>query len=57
VPPGLGVTCPAGSRPLLVGGDPWVIDLARAFRTAGLDVLMWAPSPANAPGSSKQPSN
>jgi hypothetical protein len=40
----LGVTRPARSRPLLVGSDPWVIDLARAFRTAGLDVLMWAPS-------------
>jgi NhaP-type Na+/H+ or K+/H+ antiporter len=40
----LGVTRPARSRPLLVGGDPWVIDLALAFRTAGLDVLMWAPS-------------
>ena len=40
----LGVTRPARSRPLLVGGVPWVIDLARAFRTAGLEVLMWAPS-------------
>jgi NhaP-type Na+/H+ or K+/H+ antiporter len=40
----LGVTRPARSRPLLVGGDPWVIDLARAFRTAGLEVVMWAPS-------------
>jgi hypothetical protein len=40
----LGVTRPARSRPLLVGGDPWVIDLARALGTAGLDVLMWAPS-------------
>jgi hypothetical protein len=40
----LGVTRPARTRPLLVGGDSWVIDLARAFRTAGLDVLMWAPS-------------
>ncbi len=40
----LGVTRPARTRPLLVGGDPWVIDLARAFRTAGLDVLMWAPA-------------
>jgi len=40
----LSVTRPARSRPLLVGGDPWVIDLARAFRTAGLEVLMWAPS-------------
>ncbi|MEU6643968.1 cation:proton antiporter [Saccharomonospora sp. NPDC046836] len=40
----LGVTRPARSSPLLVGSDPWVIDLARAFRAAGLDVLMWAPS-------------
>ena len=40
----LGVTRPARTRPLLVGDDPWVIDLARAFRAAGLDVLMWAPS-------------
>src|SRR6516164_2292672 len=40
----LGVTRPARSRPLLIGGDPWVIDLARALRTAGLDVLMWAAS-------------
>jgi hypothetical protein len=40
----LGVTRPARSRPLLVGGDPWVIDLARALRAAGLEVLMWAPS-------------
>jgi len=37
----LGVTRPARTRPLLIGGDPWVIDLARALRTAGLDVLMW----------------
>jgi NhaP-type Na+/H+ or K+/H+ antiporter len=40
----LGVTRPARSLPLLVGGAPWVIDLARAFRTAGLEVRMWAPS-------------
>jgi NhaP-type Na+/H+ or K+/H+ antiporter len=40
----LGVTRPARTRPLLVGGDPWVIDLALALRTAGLDVLMWASS-------------
>ena len=40
----LGVTRPARTRPLLVGGDPWVVDLARALRTAGLDVLMWAAS-------------
>ena len=40
----LGVTRPVRTRRLLVGGDPWVIDLARALRTAGLDVLMWAAS-------------
>jgi hypothetical protein len=40
----LGVTRPARSRPLLIGGDPWVIDLALALRAAELDVLMWAPS-------------
>jgi NhaP-type Na+/H+ or K+/H+ antiporter len=38
----LGVTRPARTRPLLVGGLPWVIDLGRALRSAGLDVLMWA---------------
>jgi NhaP-type Na+/H+ or K+/H+ antiporter len=40
----LGVTRPPRTRPLLVGGGPWVIDLARALRTAGLDVVMWAAS-------------
>jgi NhaP-type Na+/H+ or K+/H+ antiporter len=40
----LGVTRPARARPLLIGSDPWVIDLARALRAAGLEVLMWAPS-------------
>jgi hypothetical protein len=40
----LGVTRPARSRPLLVGADQWVIDLALAFRAAGLEILMWAPS-------------
>ena len=40
----LGVTRPARTRPLLVGGDPWVIDLAHGLRQAGLDVLMWAAS-------------
>jgi len=40
----LQVTRPARTRPLLVGGDPWVIDLARALHSAGLDVLMWAAS-------------
>ncbi|MGW1992845.1 cation:proton antiporter [Embleya sp. NPDC001921] len=37
-----GVLRPARSRPLVVGGDPWVVDLGRALRSAGLDVLMWA---------------
>ena len=40
----LGVTRSARTHPLLVGGDPWVIDLAHAFGTAGLEILMWAPS-------------
>ncbi|MEU1491802.1 cation:proton antiporter [Streptomyces sp. NPDC005776] len=38
----LGVLRPARSRPLLVGGAPWAVDLARALDSAGLDVLMWA---------------
>ncbi|MFF4553433.1 cation:proton antiporter [Streptomyces sp. NPDC001422] len=38
----LGVLRPARARPLLVGGDPWAVDLGLALRTAGLDVLMWA---------------
>ena len=38
----LGVTRPARTRPLLVGGDAWVIELGAALRAAGLDVLMWA---------------
>jgi NhaP-type Na+/H+ or K+/H+ antiporter len=38
----LGVTRPARTRPLLVGGDPWVVDLGRALQSAGLEVLMWA---------------
>jgi NhaP-type Na+/H+ or K+/H+ antiporter len=40
----LGVTRPARARPLLVGGDSWVIDLACTLRDAGLDVIMWAAS-------------
>jgi len=27
---------------LLVGGFPWAVDLGRALKSAGLDVLMWA---------------
>jgi NhaP-type Na+/H+ or K+/H+ antiporter len=38
----LGVTRPARTRPLLVGGAPWVIELGRALRSAGLEVVMWA---------------
>jgi NhaP-type Na+/H+ or K+/H+ antiporter len=38
----LGVTRPARTRPLLVGGDPWVIDLGTALQSAGLEVLVWA---------------
>ncbi|MFJ9610822.1 cation:proton antiporter [Kitasatospora sp. NPDC101176] len=32
----------ARSRPLLVGGAQWVVEVGRALRSAGLDVLMWA---------------
>ncbi|MFF1392368.1 cation:proton antiporter [Streptomyces sp. NPDC058287] len=38
----LGVVRPSRSRPLLVGGDPWVVDLGVALQAAGLEVLMWA---------------
>ena len=38
----LRVVRPARSRPLLVGGDPWVVELGLALRRAGLDVLLWA---------------
>jgi len=38
----LGVTRPARTRPLLVGGQAWVIDLACGLKSAGLDVLLWA---------------
>jgi hypothetical protein len=38
----VGVIRPARTRPLLVGGEAWVIDLAHALRSAGLDVLLWA---------------
>jgi NhaP-type Na+/H+ or K+/H+ antiporter len=41
----VGVSRPARSRPLMVGGEQWVIDLARALRAAGLDVLMWSGQP------------
>ncbi|WP_033217159.1 cation:proton antiporter [Kitasatospora phosalacinea] len=38
----LRVTRPARSRPLLVGGEPWTVELASVLRSAGLDVLLWA---------------
>jgi NhaP-type Na+/H+ or K+/H+ antiporter len=38
----LHVLRPARSRPLLVGGEPWAVDLGLALRSAGLNVLMWA---------------
>ncbi|HZC27147.1 MAG TPA: hypothetical protein VE287_08980, partial [Actinopolymorphaceae bacterium] len=38
----LGVLRSARTRPFLVGGAPWVVDLGRALRDAGLDVLAWA---------------
>jgi NhaP-type Na+/H+ or K+/H+ antiporter len=38
----LGVVKTASTRILLVGGEPWVVDLGKALRSAGLEVLMWA---------------
>ncbi|WP_405998071.1 cation:proton antiporter [Streptomyces sp. NBC_00829] len=38
----LGVVKPTGTRLLLVGGEPWVVDMGKALRSAGLEVLMWA---------------
>lgn len=38
----LGVVRPARTRPLLVGGDPWVLELGRLLRAAGLEALLWA---------------
>jgi NhaP-type Na+/H+ or K+/H+ antiporter len=38
----LGVTRPAASLPLIVGGSEWVVALARALHAQGLDILMWA---------------
>jgi hypothetical protein len=42
----VGVVRPARTRPLLVGGTSWVVDLARVLRELGLDALMWAPTEA-----------
>ena len=38
----VGVTRPSRTRPLLVGGQAWAVELACALDSAGLDVLMWA---------------
>jgi hypothetical protein len=38
----LGVSRPARAATLIVGGEPWVIDLARALNQAGVDVTSWA---------------
>lgn len=38
----LGVVKPAGTRLLLVGGEPWVVEMGQSLQSAGLDVLMWA---------------
>ncbi|MGW1025315.1 cation:proton antiporter [Streptomyces sp. NPDC002577] len=40
----LGAVSPSRAHPLLVGGDPWVIDLGLALRSAGLEVVLWAGS-------------
>lgn len=39
----LGVRNLVGKRTLVVGGQPWVIDVARALRESGVGVMMWAP--------------
>jgi NhaP-type Na+/H+ or K+/H+ antiporter len=38
----LGVSRPSRTRPLLVGGAAWVVDLGLALQSAGLEVVMWA---------------
>ena len=38
----LGITRPARTSPLLVGDDPWTVQLGLVLQSAGLDVLMWA---------------
>ena len=52
----LGVTRSARTRPLLVGSHPWVLDLARAFHAAGLDVLM-GPRPRTSATRSPKPAS
>lgn len=38
----LGVTRSARTRPFLIGGAPWVVELGRALQRIGVEVLMWA---------------
>lgn len=38
----LGVVRRARARPMLVGGEPWVVELGRTLRGIGLEVVMWA---------------
>jgi NhaP-type Na+/H+ or K+/H+ antiporter len=38
----VGVAGEGGDRPLLVGGQAWVLDLGAALQRAGVRVLMWA---------------
>jgi len=38
----LGVVRRSRSRPLLVGGEPWVVDLGSTLKSTGMEVLMWA---------------
>ena len=40
----VGVARPSRIRPLLVGGQAWVVDLACALASAGLGMLVWAGS-------------
>jgi NhaP-type Na+/H+ or K+/H+ antiporter len=41
----LKVLSPERTRPMLIGSQPWVIDLGETLRDAGLDVLMFAAYP------------
>ena len=38
----VGVVRQDRTRVLVVGGDPWAVDIGRALSEAGLDVLVWA---------------
>ncbi|NUR72633.1 MAG: sodium:proton exchanger [Hamadaea sp.] len=38
----LGVVRTARARPMLIGGEPWVVDLAQTLRSIGLEVVLWS---------------